>query len=71
MLLGALVCFIVFVLIFLLMQKWNIFGSDTRSLESIIFEGIAVSIFFLIFFFFFSKKRLKKSVTEQKESDQV
>jgi DMSO/TMAO reductase YedYZ heme-binding membrane subunit len=63
--LGALVCFIVFVLSFLLMQKWQIFGSGPRSLESIIFEGISVSIFFLIFFFFFSKNHLKKQQKER------
>lgn len=58
--LGSCICFVVFVLIFLLFQKWNLFDFNSRSLQSVIIEGVIVSVIFFVFMFLYSKNHLKK-----------
>ena len=60
-LLGAIIFFVVFVLIFILFKRWNLFDLNKHSLESIVIEGIIASIIFSVLLSIYSKRYLKKN----------
>ena len=59
-LLGSVTCFLTIVTLAVFFKRWDFFDLNNRSLQSIIIEGIILSIVFFVFMFLYSKSRLKK-----------
>jgi len=60
-LLGSVIVFPVFLTI--RFKRWGLFGFGNRSLQSIIIEGIILSIVFFLVLFFILKRLLKRGET--------
>jgi hypothetical protein len=50
----------------LLFRKWSLFDSNSRSIESIIFEGVRTSVLFFVLMFIFLKNRVRKKDEKSK-----
>jgi uncharacterized membrane protein len=64
-LLGSSICLLTVIALNILFKKWDLFDSGSRSLESIIIEGINVSIIFFIVMVIFSKNRLRNRQSDK------
>jgi hypothetical protein len=63
---GTLIFFLTSVMLSLLFRKWSLFDSNSRSIESIIFEGVRTSVLFFVLMFIFLKNRVRKKMKKVK-----